>query len=160
MTAAVRPQQITDAVAGRIAEHRAKAAELVGGYRAGLAGTKDELAAFAGVAAAAWTELCSREMSQVLAAAVQVIAEMQDAAAAPEPRRWLDKDGAHGQERPDGLIALETENGLSGLFVCTDAANLADGYGPVTEVQPAVQADRAGVDRHWGPLASTGGESL
>jgi hypothetical protein len=132
MSPAARPQHVTDAVAGRIAEHHAKVAGFVGGYRAGLAGTGDTQAAFAGVAAAAWTELCSREMSQVLAAAVQVIAEMQDAAAAPKPRRWLDKDGAHWQERPDGLIALETENGLSGLFVCTDEANLADEYGPVT----------------------------
>jgi hypothetical protein len=132
MTAAARPQQVTDLVTDRIAEHRANVTQLLGGYRAGLAGTKDELAAFAGVAGTAYQRFCSREMSQVLAAAVQVIAEMQDAAAEPEPRRWLDKDGAHWQERPDGLIALETENGLSGLFVCTDEANLADEYGPVT----------------------------
>lgn len=154
MTAATRPQHIVDAVDQSIADRRARAVELVAAYRAGLAGTNDGQAAFAGVAAAAYQRFCSREMSQILAAAVQVIAEMQvkvahletelagtrqmlDVSTATEgskPRRWLDRDGQHWQQRGDGLIALETEAGLSGLFVCTDETNLADEYGPVTEV--------------------------
>lgn len=51
-----------------------------------------------------------------------------------KPREWRDRCGDVWQERPDGLIALVIEDGLSSLFVYGDVADLEHEFGPLVEV--------------------------
>lgn len=160
MTAAARPQAITDRATEAVARHRAAAEVLAVGYRSALA-TSDPLAAFAGVAAAAWQSMCSRELSQVLAAAVQVIVERDEALQLLRALTLAEHHQRCGEW-------AEFDIRRCGDADCLERAHLLERLGMLPEEWGAylataaapVQADRAGVDRHWGPLAATGGESL
>lgn len=70
----------------------------------------------------------------VQADAATLVAETVAALDEPKARRWQDRCGDFWQERPDGLIALVTEDGLSALFVYGDVADLEHEFGPLVEV--------------------------
>lgn len=143
MTAPARPQHYADAAAEHVAADRAAVTALVGSYRDTLARGLDPLTALACVAGAAYQTMCSRQASKVLAAAVQMLAEMQ-AAAEPDFQRvmWCDVHGHLADHAPERLSSEPCKPRLL----------------PVKNTVLQQEADRAGVDRHWGPLAATGGE--